>query len=84
MSMFFLISALLCYYITMKSVEIVGNYSGSPAQGVLRYILDRDAQVTYLGLRFGQSILFWVNHLYTYFIVPEVLHYLLGLNYGLK
>ena len=47
-------------------------------------ILEKDAQVTYMGLEFVQSLLLVVNHLYTYFWVPEFQHYFLGLKYWLK
>ena len=33
---------------------------------LLGYILDRDSQVTFMGLKFGQSLLLLNNHLYSY------------------
>ena len=54
---------------------------GTSSGELLGYILDKDAHVTFLGLKFGQRLLFCVNHLLSYFWAPEFLHYILGLKY---
>ena len=56
-------------YVTvlLKPVEITPDYKLITQGGLLGCILDRVAQVTFLGLKFGESLLFWVNHLHNLF-----------------
>ena len=56
------------------------NMQNSPGGGgVLGYILDRDAQVTFSDLKFGQTLLFLgPSFVQLFFGVPEALHYFFG------
>ena len=53
-------------------------------KGVLGFLLDRDAQVTFSGLKFGLSFLFWGQSFVVFLGVPKVLHYFFGSQIWVK
>ena len=53
-------------------------------QGVLRYILDRDAHVPFLGLNLNRASIFRSIICTVISLVTEVVHYFLSLKYGIK